>query len=112
MNIESICRAIDQLAQLAQGWRAEKSISAIERDIALERIKPLYEALRFGDIEATPSEEIAADAPEVEIDFEALTFEMSGLGESGEVVEENEDETAEANDSEVEVELIFDSEES
>ncbi len=118
MNIESICRAIDQLAQLAQGWRAEKSISAIERDIALERIKPLYEALRFGEIEAAPTEEIVAeapDAPEVEIDFEALTFEMLGLGESDEVVEqseESEDETAEVNDPEVEVELIFDSEES
>ncbi len=48
MNIELINEQLSELQRLIQGWRDCDSVSEIEREIALDKLKRLYEDIKFG----------------------------------------------------------------
>ncbi len=56
MNQEDILCGLHRLQTLVEGWR-EGSVPAVERDLALEELRRIYEAVRFADAE--PAEEVA-----------------------------------------------------
>ena len=87
MNIKLIKSEIEKLSLMLSAWEQSEQVSAIERDIVLDKLKKIYDAVRFDAAieENTPIEptEPIATAPAVE--------------ESDE----------ESDEKEVEVELIF-----
>ena len=87
MNIKLIKAEIEKLSLMLSAWEQSEQVSAIERDIVLDKLKKIYDAVRFDtDIEEnTPIEPTEPVAPMP-------------------TVEENDDESDE---KEVEVELIF-----
>ena len=76
MDLKTLRAQLQKLAALADGWEASCEIAAIERDLALEKLRELYDAVRFGlDPEAgqSPVEEpLPVDLPPVEIDLDAV----------------------------------------
>ena len=53
MNLSEIKNQLQQVSQLVEDWQ-EKGIDGLERDLALEKLREIYAALRFG---ATPQPE-------------------------------------------------------
>ena len=88
MNIKLIKAEIEKLSLMLSSWEGEESVSAIERDIALDKLKKIYDLVRF-DAEVAVAEPIATPAVAP--------------------VEEREEEPQQ--ESDVEVELIFADEE-
>lgn len=90
MNIELIKREFEKLSTLIASWNEGESVSAIERQLALDKLTSLYELVRFGG-DVAPAEPIApaavAAVPAVE--------------------PENEPAEEESEEQEVEVEFIF-----
>ena len=90
MNIELIKREFEKLSTLIASWNEGETVSAIERQLALDKLTSLYELVRFGS-DATPAEPTApaavAAVPAVE--------------------PENEPAEEESEEQEVEVEFIF-----
>lgn len=76
MDLKTLRAQLQKLAALADGWDASCEIADIERDLALEKLRELYDAVRFGlDPEAgqSPVEEpLPVDLPPVEIDLDAV----------------------------------------
>lgn len=60
MNIELIKSEIAKLSQLVASWEGEAEISSIERDLALDKLKDLYDLVRFDTATIEPSDPIAA----------------------------------------------------
>ena len=48
MNIEFIKSEIKRLSLIVESWSEGNVIPAVERDLALDKIKSLYDVLRFG----------------------------------------------------------------
>ena len=88
MNIKLIKAEIEKLSLLLSSWEGEESVSAIERDIALDKLKKIYDLVRF-------NAEVAAVEP--------IATPVAAP------VEEREEEPQQ--ESDVEVELIFADEE-
>ena len=88
MNIKLIKAEIEKLSLMLSSWEGEESVSAIERDIALDKLKKIYDLVRF-DAEVAVAEPIATPV----------------AAPAGEREEEPQQE------SDVEVELIFADEE-
>ena len=90
MNIELIKREFEKLSSLIASWNEGETVSAIERQLALDKLTSLYELVRFGG-DVAPAEPIApaavAAVPAVE--------------------PENEPAEEESEEQEVEVEFIF-----
>lgn len=84
MNIELIKSELEKLNLLLSAWSEEQSVSPIERDIALDYLKRLYDQIRFDE----------AAAP-------AVPIMPVAAAEPSEQMEEQEEE------KDVEVELIF-----
>ena len=87
MNIKLIKSEIEKLSLMLSAWEQGEQVSAIERDIVLDKLKKIYDAVRFD----TAIEEDAPIEP-----TEPVTPTVA--------VEENDEESDE---KEVEVELIF-----
>ena len=85
MNIKLIKAEIEKLSLMLSAWEQSEQVSAIERDIVLDKLKNIYDAVRFD----TATEEAAPAIPATPIPP---------------VAEENDEESDE---KEVEVELIF-----
>ena len=87
MNIKLIKSEIEKLSLMLSAWEQGEQVSAIERDIVLDKLKKIYDAVRFDAAieEDTPIEPTEPIAPVP-------------------AVEENDEESDE---KEVEVELIF-----
>ncbi len=87
MNIKLIKSEIEKLSLMLSAWEQGEQVSAIERDIVLDKLKNIYDAVRFDTAieEDTPIEPTEPIAPVP-------------------AVEENDEESDE---KEVEVELIF-----
>ena len=87
MNIKLIKAEIEKLSLMLSAWEQSEQVSAIERDIVLDKLKKIYDAVRFDTAieEDTPIEPTEPVAPVP-------------------AVEENDEESDE---KEVEVELIF-----
>ncbi len=92
MNIKLIKAEIEKLSLMLSSWEGEESVSAIERDIALDKLKKIYDLVRFD-----------SDAEDT-----APTAEPT-LVPAIEPTEETAEEPSE--ESDVEVELIFADEE-
>lgn len=63
MNRKEIRCEIDKLAKLVEGWETSGPIPALERDLAMEKLLRLYEAIRFCSVDAAAEESHAAMAP-------------------------------------------------
>lgn len=92
MDLKMLRDELQKLSALADGWDASHEIADIERDLALEKLRELYDAVRFGldrRAEQPPvAEAEPAGLPPVEIDLDAVI----GLGtvvEEGEVPPEH-----------------------
>ncbi len=48
MNLKEIRNELRKLAELADGWPSLQRIAPLERDLALEKLRMLYDTLRFG----------------------------------------------------------------
>lgn len=64
MDLKNILSELHRIEALVDGWRTREQISTIERDLALDKLKSLYEAVRFAEVAAqeppmplVPSEE-------------------------------------------------------
>ena len=87
MNIKLIKSEIEKLSLMLSAWEQGEQVSAIERDIVLDKLKKIYDAVRFDTA-------IEEDAP----------IEPTEPVTPMPAVEENDEESDE---KEVEVELIF-----
>ena len=57
---------LQRLAVLIDGWSQTDQIPDVERDLALQKLRDLYEAIRFAGPEAVQAKEVSAEAvPEV-----------------------------------------------
>ncbi len=66
MDVEYIRREVQRLAQTIAGWNGLQPVPAIERDWVLEKLRSLYEAVRF-EVETGAEEAGTVDVP---ADFE------------------------------------------
>ena len=87
MNIKLIKSEIEKLSLMLSAWEQSEQVSAIERDIVLDKLKKIYDAVRFDTA-------IEEDAP----------IEPAEPVTPAPAIEENDEESDE---KEVEVELIF-----
>lgn len=92
MNIELIKREFEKLSTLIAHWNEGESVSAIERQLALDKLTSLYELVRFGS-DATPAEQTAPAA--------VAAATVPAVEPAEEPAEE------ESEEQEVEVEFIF-----
>lgn len=60
MNQKDILRDLHRLQSLVEGW-SEGRVPAVERDLALEHLRRIYEALRFADAEPVQTETTEAE---------------------------------------------------
>lgn len=64
MDLKNILSELRRIEALVDGWRASEQISAIERDLALDKLKGLYEAVRFAEVSSEGEEPTeASDSP-------------------------------------------------
>lgn len=56
MNIKLVKQEIEQLTTLLSSWEEGRGVSAIERDLALNKLTKLYELIRFDAAPATDSD--------------------------------------------------------
>lgn len=65
MDLKTIREELSRLESLVGGWQAEAEVPAVERDLALELLRRLYEQLRFDALGAPQPEEAGTGAVEV-----------------------------------------------
>ena len=64
MNINLIKTELEKLSLMLSSWEDEQSVSAIERDIALDKLKSLYDLVRFDSPQPIPVPVVPATEPE------------------------------------------------
>ena len=69
MDLKTIQGELRQLSALVEGWVQADGIPALERDLALEKLRSLYDKVRFGAVE---SDAVIADAEDVAVVAEAI----------------------------------------
>lgn len=63
MNTKLIKSEIEKLARISASWDDAQEVDAIERDLALDKVKNIYELLRFGNTTVNqPTNELLAAA--------------------------------------------------
>lgn len=120
MNIELIKQEIEKLSALLSSWSEGKEVSAIERDLALDKLTKLYELVRFGTTvpeatiapsaveQNTPEEVEEAEEKEVEVEF---IFAEDDEDAEETITEEAEEEVTEEVDNTEEAEEVDNTEE-
>ncbi|WP_418981591.1 hypothetical protein [Alistipes sp.] len=64
MDLKQIREELRRLTALTDGWSATEELPAVERDLALDKLRALYDAVRFaGGSDAAPEETAADPAP-------------------------------------------------
>lgn len=63
MKLENVREELERLLDLVQGWMSDGEIPSIERDLALDKIKSLYDELRFVRTEQPEPETVPAVEP-------------------------------------------------
>lgn len=63
MKLENVREELERLLDLVQGWMSDGEIPSIERDLALDKIKSLYDELRFVRTEQPEPERVPAVEP-------------------------------------------------
>lgn len=104
MDIKLIKSEIERLVSITAEWNESQAIDAIERDLALDKIKKIYELLRFGQtaIAAEPSIE-----PEIEPTSAVAAIVAEAVATNIAPTEQSDESN---NEKEVEVEFLFDEE--
>lgn len=81
MDLVTLRDELHRLSVMTDGWSASHEIPEIERDLVLEKLRNLYDAVRFGlDAEAAAAEEIperTEQEPAVAIDLDMMIGESS-----------------------------------
>lgn len=73
MDLKSLQTEMSRLQTLVAAWKEAEDITPIERDLALARLRDLYEAIRFG-IDPMPTT-VAEEMPEMPAEEEAVAEE-------------------------------------
>lgn len=71
MDLKTIQGELRQLSALVEGWVQADGIPALERDLALEKLRSLYDKVRFGAVE---SDAVITDAEDVAVVAEAINL--------------------------------------
>jgi len=87
MNLENIRKELLRLSALVEGWGSDKPVNALERDLALEKLRDVYEAIRFpesaADTVAVRTEDVTAESPAVQKPEDSLAdsadLDLSGM---------------------------------
>jgi len=107
MNIEFIKSEFEKLSLIIRTWNEGEDISAIERDIALDKLKNIYDTLRFGvtaeTVRESPSAQTAAD----DRPMPAVPTATENEDETAETVLEEKEPETDTGEKDVEVEFIF-----
>ena len=113
MNTKLIKSEIDKLAQIVASWDGAQVIDAIERDLALDKIKHLYELIRFGEEQtATATEEsvaavVASAIADVAEQNDEKDIEVEFLFDEEDELKITSDDSELSDDGDVEVEVLF-----
>lgn len=113
MNTKLIKSEIDKLAQIVASWDGAQVIDAIERDLALDKIKHLYELIRFGEEQtATVTEEsvaavVASAIADASNQSDEKDIEVEFLFDEEDELKITSDDSELSNDGDVEVEVLF-----
>lgn len=78
MDLKNILSELHRIEALVDGWRTKEQISTIERDLALDKLKSLYEAVRFAEASAQESPTAPAE-PESEPEPVKIPMESEPL---------------------------------
>ena len=62
MNIEFIKSEFEKLTLILRSWKEGHNISTIERDIVLDKLKNIYDAVRFADADTDTADTGTADS--------------------------------------------------
>lgn len=134
MDLKTVRRNLIQAVELVEGWTTQSEVSAVERDLVLDKIRKAYDAIRFGGVAheqslARPKAVAVAPIPqpaeqpvekptepesatesessdEPEVEFEFIVYE----GEEGDEGDESEGESVENEGNEGEGEKYSDDE--
>lgn len=106
MDLKTIREELSRLESLVGGWQAAAEVPAVERDLALELLRRLYEQLRFDALRAPQPEEAVTGAVEVpeSIDLDEMLALEPVAAAAGE-------ESAAAADDDNEAEAVMEAEE-
>lgn len=88
MDLTGVQQALQELTQLVDGWSASGRVDALERDLALEKLRRVYDALRFAPSgDALPEVPVTAE-PVGDVGAEPVSeaFEMPETLDLGEVL--------------------------
>ncbi len=80
MGYKDILTKIEELQKIVAGWRDGEDPALLEKDMALERVKSIYEMLRFPatSVVATPDREVVVDStPEPSDNSQESSVEQS-----------------------------------
>ena len=63
MDLKTIRAELRKLTAIVDGWEPSGEIPALERDLALEKLRTLYDAVRFTEVESLPESPVAETEP-------------------------------------------------
>lgn len=88
MDLTGVQQALQELTQLVDGWSASGRVDALERDLALEKLRRVYDALRFAPSGDALPEVPATAEPVGDVGVEPVSeaFEMPETLDLGEVL--------------------------
>lgn len=90
MDLKTLRSELRQLSEMTDGWSAPRDIAPIERELALEKLRRLYETLRFGGPESDgePAGEPSVPVPvPLSIDLDEVISLDSVIAEASATVE-------------------------
>lgn len=88
MDLKNIRETLARLTAMVDGWGDGETVGSLERDWALEKLRALYEAIRFTDLSekakpvAAPAETESASGPEISSEdtaAEIARLDLSGM---------------------------------
>ncbi len=87
MDLKNIREMLARLTAMVDGWASGETVGALERDWALEKLRALYEAIRFADLsdeaKPVPAPVETESTPGSERPSEDTAVENAGLDLSG-----------------------------
>ncbi len=104
MKSKGILTQIDELRELVSGWEAGSTPSSLEMDLALERVKKIYELIRFPSIAEVEEEQVEEEQAVVEQEETAEEVEEQIIVEEEEPAEEVEEHVEEIIEEQIIVE--------
>ena len=113
MDIKLIKSEIAKLSQIVYSWDDTTEVSGIERDLALDKVKHIYELMRFGEV-STPdtSDEsvaavVAAAISEIPTQGGDKDVEVEFLFDDEEELTIATDDSGQSDEQDVEIEVLF-----